>query len=74
MKIQVRVKANSKTEEIIQNGEAVYSIKVKAAAKEGKANMAVIKLLSQEFNIPKSSIRIINGLKARNKLIEMQLE
>ena len=74
MKIRVKVKANSKTEEITQDGEAVYSIKVKAVAKEGKANMAVIKLLSQKFNIPKSSIRIINGLKARNKLIEMQLE
>jgi uncharacterized protein (TIGR00251 family) len=74
MKIQVKVKANSKTEEIIQDGEAVYSIKVKAAAKEGKANLAVIKLLAQEFNIPKSNIRIISGLKARNKLIEMQME
>jgi uncharacterized protein (TIGR00251 family) len=70
MKIQVKVKPNSKTEELGREGDS-FILKVKEPAREGKANQAVIKLLAEHFSIPKSRVRIISGFKSRNKVIEV---
>jgi len=45
MKIQVKVKPNSKTEELSREGDS-FIVRVKEPPKEGKANQAVIKLLA----------------------------
>jgi hypothetical protein len=45
---------------------------VKAPPHEGRANAAVIELLSDHFNVPKSRISIIRGFKGKNKLIEIK--
>jgi uncharacterized protein YggU (UPF0235/DUF167 family) len=46
MKIQVKVKPNSKTQEVSQEGSS-FAVKVKEPAREGKANLAVIELLAR---------------------------
>jgi len=70
MKIQVKVKPNSKTEEFSQEGDS-FLIKVKEPAREGRANQAVIKLLAEHFSVPKSQVRILGGFRSRNKVIEV---
>jgi len=70
MKIQVKVKPNSKTEELSQEGN-LFLVKVKEPPKEGKANQAVIKLLTQHFGVSQSQVKILSGLKSRNKVIEI---
>jgi uncharacterized protein (TIGR00251 family) len=70
MKIQVKVKPGSKTEELSREGDS-FIIKVKEPPKEGKANHAVIKLLAEHFGVPQSQVRILSGLKSRNKVIEV---
>jgi len=42
VKIQVRVKPNSKSEEVNQDGDSLV-VRVKAPPREGKANQAVIR-------------------------------
>jgi hypothetical protein len=71
VKVQVKVKPNSKTEELSQDGDS-FVVKVKEPPKEGRANQAVIKLLAQHFGVPQSQIRIISGFKSRNKVIEVR--
>jgi len=71
MKIQVKVKPNSKTEEVIQEGD-IFLAKVKEPPKEGKANQAVIKLLSKHFGLSQNQVRIISGFKSKNKIIEIK--
>ncbi|HAV10349.1 MAG TPA: hypothetical protein DCX22_01865 [Dehalococcoidia bacterium] len=71
MKITVKVTPHAKTEEVMQQG-ALYLVKVRAVAKEGKANDAVIKLLAAYFNIPRSAISIKIGLTNRNKIVEIK--
>jgi len=71
MKIQVKVKPNSKTDEVSQEGDS-FIVKVKEPPKEGKANQAVIKLLAQYFGVPQSQVRILSGLRSRNKVIEVR--
>ncbi|WP_339052556.1 DUF167 domain-containing protein [Candidatus Lariskella endosymbiont of Epinotia ramella] len=46
-------------------------VKVTAQATDGKANVALIKLLSEYFDIPKSYIEIIKGELSRNKLLKI---
>ena len=68
MKIQVKVKPNSKTEELSQKGDS-FIVKVKEPPKEGKANQAVIKLLAEHFGVPQSQVRILSGFRSREKII-----
>ena len=70
MKIKVKVKPNSKTEELDREGDS-FILKVKEPAREGKANQAVIKLLAEHFSVPKNQVRILSGFKSRNKVIEV---
>jgi len=70
MKIQVKVKPNSKTEELSREGDS-FIIKVKEPPKEGKANQAVIKLLAEHFGVSQSQVRILSGFRSRNKVIEV---
>jgi uncharacterized protein (TIGR00251 family) len=71
MKIQVKVKPNSKTEELSLEGDS-FIAKVKEPPKEGKANQAVIKLLAEHFGVPQGQVRILSGFRSRNKVIEVE--
>ena len=73
MKIQVKVKPNSRTEELRQEGDS-FIVKVKEPPKEGKANQAVVKLLAEHFGVPHSRVRILSGFRSRNKVIEVAEE
>ncbi|MEH6756833.1 MAG: DUF167 domain-containing protein [Parasphingorhabdus sp.] len=44
-------------------------IRVTATPEDGKANIAVLKLLSKALRLPKSSLAIVRGNNARNKVI-----
>jgi len=71
MKIQVKVKPNSRTEEVILENDS-FLVKVKEPPKEGKANQAIIRLLAHHFAVPQSQIRIVSGLKSKVKIIEIE--
>ena len=71
MRISVRVKANSKKESVEKIGEREFLVRVKAPAKEGRANEAVIELLSEYFNVPKSRISIAIGKSGKNKVVNI---
>ena len=73
MKIQVKVKPSSKTEEVSREGDS-FIVKVKEPPKEGKANQAVIKLLAGHFGVPQSQVRILSGFRSSNKVIEVAEE
>jgi uncharacterized protein (TIGR00251 family) len=71
MKISIRVKPNSRENKIEKIGEGAFLVRVSAPAKEGKANKAVIELLSEYFNVPKSNVAIKSGHKNKIKLINI---
>jgi hypothetical protein len=72
VRIAVKVKPNSKQSLVERGtGEVEYIVRVKEKAMEGRANAAVVTLLSDYFKVPKSKISIVRGLKGKNKLIEV---
>lgn len=53
---------------VVDNGTLrVYTT---AAPVDGAANTAIIKMLAEYFDVPKSSIRVIRGAQSRDKVIQ----
>jgi len=73
MKINLKVAPGSKIEKIQPALDGSLKVWLRAKPKEGEANRALIKLLSQYYKVPKSQINIIYGLKSRNKIVEIDL-
>ena len=76
MKIRCKIKPNSKKGNLIkrsqdENGE-FFEIFVREPAIEGKANLAVIKLLAEEFGVSKSQVSLKTGVKSRFKIFEIE--
>ena len=70
MKIRVKVIPNSKTEEVVKEGDG-FLVRVKEPAREGKANRAIIKLLADHFGVPKKQVVISTGFGSRNKVVDI---
>jgi len=71
MKILVRVKPNSR-EEKIEKVETSYVVYVKEPPQKNKANLALIKVLSEYFKVPKFQISILSGFKSKQKVVEIK--
>lgn len=73
--LHVRVTPKAKVErikkEIRVDGTVFYKVYVHAPPEDGKANEAVIKLLSQVLGLSKSSITITHGHTNREKTIKI---
>jgi uncharacterized protein (TIGR00251 family) len=70
MRISIKVKPRSKTEEVVGEGDSLI-VRVKEPPIEGRANRAVVRLLARHFGVPESSVRICRGFKTRDKVIEL---
>ena len=68
MKISVKVIPHAK-QNSLQEKDGVYRIYLTAPAVEGKANAALVEFLAEYFNVKKSRVAIIKGLKSRNKIV-----
>lgn len=65
--LRVTPRAGRNSVEGVRDGRLL--VKVTAPPDEGKANAAVVKLLAKHFSIPPSSIELLSGATAREKLL-----
>ena len=63
----IKVIPNSPADEVIEADPLI--VRVKAPPTKGKANKAVIKLLSHYFN---ANVRIVAGATSRKKVVEIE--
>jgi len=68
--IELRVQPRARRTALEAAGSAL-KVSVTAPPEDGKANDAVIALLSQEWRVPKSAFAIIKGAAARNKTVSV---
>jgi len=66
--LQIKVTPNASKTELVKD-EAGYKARIQCPPVDGKANDALIALLSKEFGVAKSSIEIIKGKTSRNKTV-----
>lgn len=70
--LKINVTTGSKIERIEKfNSEGLIKVRVKAKPIQGKANEAIIKLISKSLGIPTSKISIKTGKYSRNKTVEI---
>jgi uncharacterized protein len=74
MLISVRVTSNAKEPLVTKTGETSLEVRVDEKAVGGRANKRLLEILSQHFNIPKSSITIARGTRSRDKIVEIMVE
>lgn len=75
LRVKVTPKAKSERikKEVNTDGTVLYKIHVTAAPEDGKANEAVIKLLSKALGVAKSKLTITHGHTSRHKIIKINL-
>ena len=73
MKIKIKVKPNSKRPGVEALSDGSFEVRVNAPAREGKANDAVVELVARHFRVPPSDVRLVRGLKGREKELEIDL-
>lgn len=71
MKINVKVKPGARNEQVTRVDDGHLIVSVKEPPVEGKANEALIRVLSEYLNVPKNCIQILRGGKGRNKVVEI---
>jgi len=71
MKIFVRVKPRSRDERLEKTTEG-YVAYISEQPIEGRANRALIELISNYFGLPKSDITILSGKKSKHKIVEIK--
>lgn len=71
MNITVTAKTNAKINEVLKINKNHYKVSVTTTPIDGKANLAIIKLLSKHLNIPKSQIALIRGKKSKLKVFKI---
>ncbi|MBM4165676.1 MAG: DUF167 domain-containing protein [Ignavibacteria bacterium] len=71
MKISITVKPNAKTNEVLQQDDGSFLVKVNAPPNDGKANEKVIELLAKHFSATKRNVNIVSGMTSRKKIIEI---
>jgi hypothetical protein len=71
--IKVKVKIGSKKEEVIKKDNTYY-VYTNSPTRENRANISVIELLSDYFDIPKSYITIKRGYRSKTKIIEITIK
>ncbi|MGK7914337.1 MAG: DUF167 domain-containing protein [Prochloraceae cyanobacterium] len=73
MRIQVKVKPNSKQQKIEESADGSFLVRLKSPPIDGKANKELLELIAKKFHISRSQITIKSGLSSKNKLIEISI-
>lgn len=70
--IKVYPRARIRAVEEIKKGE--YKVRVLSSPSRGKANKEVIEILASYFGLPLSSVKIIRGMRSRQKLVSLDVD
>ena len=73
MIISVKVKLKVRQEKIEKISKNVFKISINQVTEKQKANKAIIKILADYFNLPISRIKIVSGIKSKEKILEIKI-
>lgn len=71
MRIQLKVVPGASRDEISGWLGDSLKLRVRSPAEAGRANAAVIKLLSTLLDVPRGSLRIVSGAASSRKILEV---
>ncbi len=71
MEISVSVIPNAKSKGIEKLSDGKYKARVDAPAEGGRANARLVEMLAEYFNVRRTNVRIISGMKNKNKTVSI---
>ena len=71
-RLTVRVQPGARRSEVVGLVEGVVRIRVAAQTQEGKANQALVELLSDLLDVPKNHVQILRGHASRDKVVGVE--
>jgi uncharacterized protein (TIGR00251 family) len=74
MRLRIKVKPASKTDEILREADGTIRVKIKAQPVDGKANKYLVEYLSEVLQLPKSKIVLLKGETNAFKTLEINAE
>lgn len=70
--LEIHLQPGAKRNEIAGFREGVLYVKVNAVPEKGRANQALLGLLSETLGLPRSAFAIIRGQTSRNKVVSVR--
>ena len=70
--IKVRAQPGAPRSQVVDYRNNTLRIRVKAPPQGGKANAAIVELLSEFFGVARNRIRILRGFTSRDKLVKLK--
>ena len=73
--IQVAVRAHpgARSEKVLLQPDGSLAVWVRAPARDGRANAALLELLAEAMGVRPREVRLIRGGRGREKLVEIEL-
>ena len=65
--LPVRAKPGAKRDALVDEHDGALIVSVTAAPEDGKANEAIVRVLSRDLNVRKSAITLVAGATSRSK-------
>ena len=72
MKIFVTAKVNAKNDLVEELDKTHFKVSTKELPIKGQANLAIVILIAEYFDIPKTNISIVSGFSSKNKIFEIE--
>ena len=73
MLIHVKIHPDSKENKIVKKNDTSFIVYVKEPAEDNRANKKMIEIISEEFGIIKSKVKIVTGHHQPSKIIDLIL-
>jgi hypothetical protein len=70
-RLQLRVSPGAKRSAIVGRHGAGWKVRVNAAPEDGKANVAVVKLLADTLSLRERDVQIVSGHASRDKTVAL---
>jgi hypothetical protein len=70
--LRVRVQPKARRNEIVEQPDGSFRVRVTAAPTDGEANRAVIGLLAETLGVAPSRVELVRGAASRDKLFRIE--
>ena len=70
-RLRLRVAPGAARAGVVGRHGETWKLRVAAPAEAGRANDAVVRLLAETLSVPRSSVTLVSGHGARDKIVEL---
>ena len=70
-RLRLRVSPGARRSTLVGRHGQGWKVRVAAAPERGRANDALVELLSRTLDVPRASVQLVSGATARDKVVEL---